>query len=569
MIVKELLVKLGILVDAGEFQAAEHRLSRLSKATLALAGAASAVAAAKLGFEMAREAAQFEDALRIFEKAGHNLDKFRERSKDTLSTFDLVTQMNFAESFQISEDAFLKFIDIADAGSKKLGKDQDFVLMSLIKGAARMEQRWTDNASLVVDKKKVFAAYAKDLGLGSSRDLTPNQMREAYVADLLKQGDKMIEEVTKAGAQKGAGATDFYDSWKKAVSGIRIAIGTVAGSVFENLGKPVLDFINKNEKRYFALAKTLAGYVVPAAKLATAALTVLAVRGLGVAAIAAASAAKNVLWSTAAFVVNAAWSLLASRGLTAFSLSAARASGATWSLSAALHSFMASPIAIGAVVVLIGLLLEELYANSSEKVGLFEQLSGKWGQITDLFWQAGKNPNNHPLLNAILKITAAATEAVDAIDELFRTLARVSDAVFNNGSIIESVMLGAFDPESVKAMEAARADQRFTASTAPMTLPLKGSTGTSVPYDRAGRAVGSGRGISATDRLQVDVSINANGASAADKQLANAVADEVKAITQDQVTRARAATLPGSRSTASGTSSAPRVVRRGSTPAGI
>ena len=85
MIVKQLFAMLGIAYDKQQFAAANAAINGTSKHVGRLIGAVTAVGAIKLGFDIAREAAQFEDARRIFEASGASLDRFRKASQGLLS----------------------------------------------------------------------------------------------------------------------------------------------------------------------------------------------------------------------------------------------------------------------------------------------------------------------------------------------------------------------------------------------------------------------------------------------------------------------------------------------------
>jgi hypothetical protein len=215
----------------------------------------------------------------------------------------------------------------------------------------------------------------------------------------------------------------------------------------------------------------------------------------------------------------------ASVGLAgAFSLAAAGA-------RAFLVTLLGMPVVIGMVAGVIVLLIEEILAIFTDKVGLFEQMTGRWGQLANTFWASAGNPKEHWLNRTLDYAIAAFSELFDQIDKFFYLLAEISQgdpmtALFN------TVSGNAFSQFASKKLTDA-----WNAHQADATAQQYGGTGartsrrsgrgnevmsdqTTVPFASSRR---TGRGQSEDVRVTLDV--NANGASGADKQLASNIAE--------------------------------------------
>ena len=203
-------------------------LTSMGTAAAVAAGAFVALNAAQRGFDLAKMSSQFADARTVFTAAGNDINEFRAATKGLLSDKALVTKFNYASQLGVSKDAFMTLANVADAAAKKMGVSQEYAFDSIITGSVRMSKPILDNAAIMVDAEKVNKDYAASIGKVAD-DLTEAEQKQAFLNEVVKQGNKMIADV----AGVGATASDVYDQWDASTENL----STNFGLLLDQLGK--------------------------------------------------------------------------------------------------------------------------------------------------------------------------------------------------------------------------------------------------------------------------------------------------------------------------------------------
>ena len=519
---------LGISYNKQQFDAANKMIDGTSKHLGRLVGAATAVGAIKLGFDIAKEAAQFEDARRIFEASGHSLEKFRKASHGLLSDKLLVEKFNFGAQFGIREDEFLRFINIADAAAKNLGKSQDYVFNSIITGVARRENRWLDNAGIIVDKDKHNRELADKLGV-QVKDLTPEQQRSTLVAEVLRQGALIEKKVAAGGAEAGKGASDFYDQWTASTNNFKLVLGSVFDTLVKEVLGPVAAWFVENEREVRKWGKAASSTIRVVASTVKTLWPLIKVLGKVVAIYGIGLGVRYVgtlLAQAGAMLVNVASIvlLIAQNAFLAVAmlLTGKRVdymTGATSRLALAQMRAAGPIIALGLAFAFLILILEEVEATFTDKIGIFDQMKGRWDDLSKAMFDNAMNPNQSWIVRFFSLLGALIAQVNNQLDRFFARVSKTAETSIQQTSaggevtgVDEAAGLAkAFSPGGLLAAGVEQYTEAITQALAWAINPVVSAVSPS-----AGKAMSEMR-----------VTVDANGASAADQGLANNIANAV------------------------------------------
>lgn len=224
-------------MGAKGFKDAADAADKNTKSVGSLATSIGKMAAAWLSVQTVMKAAdlaslgqQAAAARTVFDSMGGSLEKLRKQTRGLVADFDLVQQANLAQTMGISADAFGKLADIAGAASVKTGQDMKAMLESITLGTARESKMILDNLGIMIDVDSVNKRYAQTLGKTASA-LSDAEKKQAFLNEVLSQGDKMMKEV----AASGADMTNPIAEMKAAFDNAAVALGQRLMPAFREL----------------------------------------------------------------------------------------------------------------------------------------------------------------------------------------------------------------------------------------------------------------------------------------------------------------------------------------------
>jgi hypothetical protein len=425
VLVRELIARFGLDFDGAGFARADGAMNQLTNGAKKLFVALGGLAAARAGFEIAESAAQYEDAKRIFDATGESLDELREKSKGVLDDRTLVTQRNLARQFGITKDQFAEFIGISDAAAKTLGKSQKYIFESLITGSARASKPILDNAGILLDSEKLLSAAAKRLGKDQSA-LTDDERRQAIIGGVLEQGRKIKATV------QGVDATvsDTYDRWSATFGNLKLALGGLV-DVFVQRVAPAFETVAAIAQ---SGAKALTTYAKDTSKVTWLmrrlgeVIMFFVVRSIVLSGVQLAvyigkliASTTATLAATSATVLQAAANgyLAGSFGVVVYAIDMATVAARTFFLN-----LIAGPAFVGgtilAIVLMLAFFASEIYAVFTDTDGLFEKMSGHWGELRDRLMD-GVEADEWWLVQALRLAAITAADLFDKLDQAFTT----------------------------------------------------------------------------------------------------------------------------------------------------
>lgn len=399
MILRELIAKFGLDFDEKSFKRADGAINELKNSVTSLIGVFIGLQGVKMGFDIARQSAEFADALTIFEAAGNSLDEFRTKTKGLLSDRALVTNYNLASQFGITKDQFLEFAVIADAAAKKLGRSQAYVFESLITGTARASKPILDNAGILLDAEKMIREGAAKLGK-TSEQLTDFEKRAIIAKGVIAQGRLIVKSV------QGVNATvsDVFDQWDSGWDNAKLAIGQVALAVVREFIPPLVKAFAAIVKGKKQITEFAISVIKNFKQLASPLVALLDLVGGTKTAIIALAIALGV------YLVAQIGEVVIAFGVLNFAMLVTKA------------AMIADAVLIGAAFLIIGsaiaLVGEEIESLFTDKQGLFETFAGRWDELAqNLFDKADQTKSFWG--GALAYLGGVIASVINIIDQFF------------------------------------------------------------------------------------------------------------------------------------------------------
>lgn len=219
--------------DLGQKQ--QRFFSRMRSAWLGwIAAIAAAGFAIKKALDVVQEAATLRQINMAFESmanaAGASssaiLESLRELSGGTIRTMELIQSANRAMILGLPIDKLDQLMRIARASATATGQSVRQMFDDIVVGIGRQSRLILDNLGIIVKVEDANAQYAKQLGI-NARALTDVQKRQAFLNAVLREGERIIVNVGKAGQQ----LTDA-ERWQRMTAAV--------GRVREEVGQRML-----------------------------------------------------------------------------------------------------------------------------------------------------------------------------------------------------------------------------------------------------------------------------------------------------------------------------------------
>lgn len=212
------------LDGANKFQkdavASTSKIDGMTSSIKALAAGYISVAGAQKAFDLAGQAAAFEDARRIFDLAGGDLDKLRNSVNGMISDFELVKRANLARTMGIPSEAMGTLAQAAIAASTATGESVNFMLDSIVRGVARGSPLILDNLGIIISIEDANKSYAATLGK-TTKELTKSEQAQAVLNATLKAVKPQIDAANKANAN----TAEIYAQTSAAVENLSVQLG--------------------------------------------------------------------------------------------------------------------------------------------------------------------------------------------------------------------------------------------------------------------------------------------------------------------------------------------------------
>lgn len=242
-----------------------RRLSQIMRETKVslnvMAAAATAAAAAFGAFKVGQQAAQFQDAARIFKQAGGDIENLRAATRGMVSDFDLVKKANLARTMGIDQKAVARFAQIADAAARTTGQGFDYLFDSIVTGSARQSKMILDNLGIMISAEDANKKYAKALGK-TVEALTDAEKKQAFLNEVMEQGQSIIDGAGDAATSNATAYGTFTAAVKNMATAfgkfLQPAIQGVLGKLTE-LANELTSFFNDAEIGF----KNVGGYRIP------------------------------------------------------------------------------------------------------------------------------------------------------------------------------------------------------------------------------------------------------------------------------------------------------------------
>ena len=174
-----------------------------------------------------KEAAKLQSMERAFgslsggaSNAAIAVDRLKEATNGTLSSFDLFQQANNAMILGVTDNsaAMAQMFDMAQRLGNALGKDTKLSVESLITGIGRQSRLMLDNIGIIVKADKAYASYAAKLGK-TAETLTQSEKKQAFMNAALLAGREalsgMPDEVLNADQKFQALSASLDDASKE------------------------------------------------------------------------------------------------------------------------------------------------------------------------------------------------------------------------------------------------------------------------------------------------------------------------------------------------------------------
>ena len=174
-----------------------------------------------------KEAAKLQSMERAFgslsggaSNAAIAVDRLKEATNGTLSSFDLFQQANNAMILGVTDNsaAMAQMFDMAQRLGNALGKDTKLSVESLITGIGRQSRLMLDNIGIIVKADKAYASYAAKLGK-TADTLTQAEKKQAFMSAALLAGREalsgMPDEVLNADQKFQALSASLDDASKE------------------------------------------------------------------------------------------------------------------------------------------------------------------------------------------------------------------------------------------------------------------------------------------------------------------------------------------------------------------
>ena len=114
-------------------------------------------------------------------KSSIAMDKLKQATDNTMSSFDLFKQANNAMILGVTKnsDEMAEMFDIAQRLGKALGRDTASSVESLITGIGRQSRLMLDNIGIIVKSEEAYNKYAKSINK-TAKELTDSEKKQAF-----------------------------------------------------------------------------------------------------------------------------------------------------------------------------------------------------------------------------------------------------------------------------------------------------------------------------------------------------------------------------------------------------
>lgn len=226
-----------------KFQAASENIRQNFVANFARA--AGAVIAFKQAFDIAKEAAKFDQQQQAFSNlaASHGqnsadmIRSLKAVSAQTISTAGIMEAAGNAMVLGIPADKLSEMMEIARASARITGQSVQKSFEDIALGVGRGSKMILDNLGIMIDSEAAYSDYAAALGR-TSDSLTDAEKKQAFMNATLKAGQDIIKRV---GVQ-GITASEAMEAFSAKIEDVKIFFGKLVISISSGLSAIAFGF---------------------------------------------------------------------------------------------------------------------------------------------------------------------------------------------------------------------------------------------------------------------------------------------------------------------------------------
>ncbi len=204
----------------------------------------TAVIAIMKAIKLSKEAAYLKQINMAFESmadaagvsAKKILESMRELSGGTISTMEMIQSANRAMILGLPIDALDQMMRIARASATATGSDVRQMFDDIVVGIGRQSRLILDNLGIIVKVEKANQEYAKAMGI-VGRKLTDTEKRQAFLNAVLKEGERIIKNVGKAGQE--VTSAERWQRMTAAIKDLRAEVGQMLLPAFEGVTEEI------------------------------------------------------------------------------------------------------------------------------------------------------------------------------------------------------------------------------------------------------------------------------------------------------------------------------------------
>jgi hypothetical protein len=153
------------------------------------------------------------------------VEKLRDATNGTLSSFDLFQQANNAMVLGVTRNAdeMAKMFDMAQRLGDALGKDVKLSIESLVTGIGRQSRLMLDNIGIIVKADKAYADYAREIGKTADA-LTDSEKKQAFMNAALEAGSEKLKLLP----EETLNASKVFQRFSASMSDLAVRVGEEA-----------------------------------------------------------------------------------------------------------------------------------------------------------------------------------------------------------------------------------------------------------------------------------------------------------------------------------------------------
>jgi hypothetical protein len=187
--------------------------------------------------------------------ASVSIDKLRDATNNTMSSFDLFQQANNAMILGVTKnsDEMAKMFDMAQRLGRALGKDTKMSVESLITGIGRQSRLMLDNIGIIIKAEDAYGAYAEQVGK-SADDLSDAEKKQAFFNATMKSATQAIDEL----GIEILNANDYFQQLDTSIEELSNRVGNVLIPMFTGGTQATTEFIDSlDEKTIIKVISTI------------------------------------------------------------------------------------------------------------------------------------------------------------------------------------------------------------------------------------------------------------------------------------------------------------------------